>query len=304
MIAASAILYELAGSPPQKGCSDTGATCWLCGDTAVRGVKSRRWTGAKFTDQNRCRAPWSDTTCEACVWACSWVAPPGFTVPADAKRGPNLRLFTHLWSKDEYIYAKKNEKPTILEWLQKQHAAPWFAAIADTGKKHVLPWTPVNHSDTGARVMLDDTEITIGDWALVDSMVDLLTWGVTKGEVEAGVYSPRSWTTCPSEIRAHDGRWADLRHSPWHKLALWLAQRNEEEHDRRKSRRNEKPDSRHRDGIAGGVPTRGGKPTQTLGPDRGADQDGNSDERDGRAVVHSDVENAPLEGSSRQIDLF
>lgn len=238
MISAAQILFEVAGKPAQDGCADLAneSLCWLCGEPRSRAMPLNKWMGANFTDQNKCKAPGSGLVCEACVWSCSWTAPPGFEVAPDAKRGPNLRQYSHLWGEYEgYVYASKAEKPKILAFLRRQRRpGRWFAAIAGSGKKHTLPWTPVNAGGptAGRAVYFEESTIYLPDnsgWGIVDEMVALLTAGPTKAEIQSGNYRPRSWELCRDRIARFEYEWGNLhRGSKWWGLALWLAQRDEE----------------------------------------------------------------------------
>src|SRR5690606_13625636 len=108
------ILHALAGAPEVDGCAPVEpCRCYMCAAPTERGAPVRRWMGSTFTDQPRCACPSSDVICEACVWACSWVVPPGHEPPPPGKKGVNLRLFSHLYDAGEYRYANKADKPSI-----------------------------------------------------------------------------------------------------------------------------------------------------------------------------------------------
>jgi len=236
---AARLLHEHAGSPFVDGCGalDNGLRCWLCGLNAARGMLAAKWMGANFTDQNRVRAPASEHVCESCVWVCSWIAPPGHPGAAEGKqRPPSMRMFSHLYDERGYIYAMKDRKPLIRDWLRAPKRGRWFAAIADGGKKQLLPWTPINDGGSGGAINFEQRIMHLpaaSAWALVDAITDLLSWGITKAEVGRGEYGVN---TC----RDHWARVRDFEHingrdrgGAWFDLALWLAQRDEEEYERR-----------------------------------------------------------------------
>lgn len=230
----SEILFRLAGSPVQPLCYDVrdGGRCWLCGSEVSRGVPPAMWQGANFTDQNKARCQGATHVCEACVWACAWSVPPGFPPPELGKKGVNLRLFSHLWAEGEspeYQALNKAQKPIIRDWLQRTHRERWFAAIADSGQKHLLPWTPLNgRTDPGAGVVwFEERVVALGSWLLFDDMTRLLTVGVTKAELGDGRYAIRSMAEHRDNVFAFEECWGAHRGGGWWSLALWLAQREE-----------------------------------------------------------------------------
>lgn len=239
MKSASQMLFDVAGCPAVDGANSSQRVldvdlpecrCWLCGAPTADGVPWKKWQSAKFTDQNKCSAPESDCVCPACVWACSWVRPLGYPAPEAGKRGVNLRLFSHLLDARGYQYFNKAAKPSILSWLRGPHEGDWLACIADSGQKHLIPWTPINPPGLQPGygvVYFEQRQLQLGNWALVDAMVELLTLGTTKAEVETGSYSARSWGVVRNELRRFESSFASLRGGAWFSLALWLSQRNE-----------------------------------------------------------------------------
>jgi hypothetical protein len=61
----------------------------------------------------------------------------------------NWRLYTVLVQGSEVWLGNKANKPAILAWLRAPKQAPWFAAIADSGQKHAVPYAPLNLSAVG-----------------------------------------------------------------------------------------------------------------------------------------------------------
>lgn len=320
------ILFALAGSPPQDGCAELdGANCRVCGEQSIaRGLPYTRFGSATFTDQNKLRDWGALHACEACVWAHAWNVPPGFPPPEEGKKGVNLRLYSHFWHAGEYHAWNKANKPQIREWLRAPKSGPWFAAIADTGQKHVLPWTPMNLSPRGTRVRFEEQNITIGDYALIDAMTDALTAGITKEEIERGEYGVRAWTIARRHVESFEsdhGR--ALRGSAWFALALWMSQRDEEavavrladeKQKREEKKANAKPGRRTKgdaprpDGGAAAtdpkrVPCRGSKPAEALGPAAGA-VPGSVDAQRGRERVGDEHRPVVPLGRPIQISLF
>jgi len=226
---AAMLLHVLAGAPAMPACAPHPPTpCWVCGTTTTRGADRVRWEGANFQSQNQCRAPEAPIVCEPCVWACAWSVPPGFPPPPPGTKGLNLRLFSHGYDAGTYVCFTKAEKPALRAWLRTSRRGPWFCAIAASGQKHLLPWTPVNPGPGPGRIRFEEAELwglTEEDWTLVDELTALLTLGVAKSEVATGCYRPLTWQRRAQDLRAFEARRAAQRHSRGWALALWLAQR-------------------------------------------------------------------------------
>lgn len=224
-------VFRIAGSPPQEGCEDVAAACVVCARDWPRTHAYKRWQGASFTDQNKLMGHGlSDRICEPCVYVHSWVQPPGYPPATDGKRGVNLRLFSHMYDERGYVFANKGSKPVIREWLRGPKVGAWWAAIADSGQKHVLPWARVNAARWRGNgvVRFEQRDVVIGDWMLADMMRDLLTAGVTKAELETGQYTPRAWQLAERGVRDFEREYGRERGGGWYELALWLSQRDEE----------------------------------------------------------------------------
>lgn len=229
----SMIVYQLAGSPAVPEANQPGR-CAFCAREVERAIPYARWQGANFVDQTVLADAAGSHVCSACVWATSWVAPPGYVPPPnrpkkEGGKGVMLRLFSHLWDEDRgYIYATKADKPFIRTWLRSRHERAWFAALADSGKKHVLPFAPMNpRGALPGVVRFEERSITLGDWELVDAMTEILTKGASKAEVATGQYSLRRWEEIESSLVAFERVAAFRRGSGWFALALWLAQKVE-----------------------------------------------------------------------------
>lgn len=330
---ATAVLHALAGSPRLGGVEDAPGRCAICATLAERTHDYDSWQGGNYTSQNAIKAWGSGRICEACVWAHSWTPPPGFVGTPEklatkravrdkraaageklaAEKSENLRLFSHLWDeRDGYRYANKSDKALIRSWLRERVAArdrAWFAAIADTGQKHVLPFTRVNPAGAArVTVRMDERDVTIGSWDLVDQLGELLTDGVTKDELSSGEWRLMSWQQSGALLEPFEARFGASRGSNWYVLALWLAQRDEDEYKRRDDGRREtravaKADRGSGDGGKKRVPRGRRLTTQPLGSDQGSDARERADVA-GRERVGDGVVPAPVAGRTRQAALF
>ena len=323
-------LHALSGSPALDGCAplETPEPCWLCGRLAVRGELVSRWMGASYTDQSRARCSASRWICEACVWCCAWSQPPGFPQPVEG-RGLNLRLFSHLYAGGFYLAANKADKAWIRAWLAAPKPAPWFCAIADTGQKHVLPWTPINLTPGVVGVVrFEERDVRVDERhaVLVMEMSSLLTAGATKEEIESGRYRPETWTRVgAATLRDREARQiGPARGGGGFALALWLAQRDEdvvaERREREQRDKRERAERgrverapvvgsdasarrRVRAGGAPGVPRGRSVGADALDADRAAATSVGPDVRDGSRVDRGRGEEAPARGRE-QLALF
>jgi hypothetical protein len=337
VISASQLLYEYMGSPARfEGLVEASGQCWLCGGGLEVGVFWKDWSGSNFVGQNRVKAPGSEYVCPACVYVCSRTSPvPGRPAKEGKKFGGNFRNYSHLFDNGMYLNASKGEKPAILAFLRGSKAGPWFAAIADSGQKHVLPWAPVNPPGTRRGVVLFDEQIVTlpveggCGWGIVDKMAGLLTAGATKAEVESGDYTPRAWDLCGDRLRAFEEHWASKRGGSWFALALWLAQRDEEavaerletEKESKKARKatnkekanaprrtakrtTEDRNRRSPDVDSGGISGGGSEPAQALEPAPRQDAGSAANKREPGGMVLNNAQDASDQVSPQPAQLY
>lgn len=233
MRSGSQAIWELCSRPRVEECEDSpGARCWVCAGDAGRSADRESWMGSSFVGQNKVRCPESSRVCEPCLFVMSRIAPVPGRPPAEGKKfGGNFRNYSHLWENGGfYQNASKGEKPLVREFLRRDHASDWFAAIADSGQKHVIPWVPWNPPGRSGLALFDETIVRVGPalMATVDAMAALLTAGTTKDEITSGEYTAYSWMRCPDMVRAFEDAHGSRRGGAEFGLSIWLAQRDEE----------------------------------------------------------------------------
>jgi hypothetical protein len=134
---------------------------------------------------------------------------------------------------DGLVTATKGEKDLIRAWLARPRRGRWFAAISESGQKHVLPWAQWNHAGVQrVCIRFEDRDVFCELEqlnTLVENMCAFLTAGATKEAIETGQYSPNQWRALEAEIERFEGRWACERGGDMFALALFLAQRDEAE---------------------------------------------------------------------------
>jgi flagellar biosynthesis regulator FlaF len=243
-LTAPQLVWIAHGEPSVEACSAGDGLCLVCCGPLSRGQAVHEWLKSSFTDQNRTRNPLATHVCEACCYVMSRTSPVLGRPPKEGKKfGGNFRNYSHLYESgwdspsfgddlsrsNGYVNASKGEKPAIREFLRREHVGMWFAGIADSGQKHVLPFTPLNAPGRGGVVLFEEQLVHVHDsLELVDAMMSLLTAGATKEELDRGDYRAQTWMRCEADVRSFEAAHAKERQSAWWSLALWLAQRDEE----------------------------------------------------------------------------
>lgn len=299
------IVWTASGTPTVEACAAAaGSRCYVCGGTLERGLAVADWMGANWTDQNRARSPSSSHVCEACCYVHSRVSAVPGRPPKEGKAfGGNFRNYSHLADETGYLNASKGEKPVIRAFLARDHGGPWFAALADSGQKHVLPFAPMNGPGRAGVALFDEVRVPIpSDQSMVTECASLLTAGATKDELLSGDYSPRAWQLCESALVRFESTHGSHRGGAWFALAIWLAQRDEAEVAARQAA--EKETSARRKGERKAAnPDRGAAPraargvprkpklqrAEALGPDARTDASGGADDGEPRRVGHEDA---------------
>lgn len=319
-------LHSMAGSPQMPGCDDHPASCVVCASTQPRTTRYESWQGSAFTNQDKLRGHGlSDRVCEPCVWAHSWVAPPDKPPNPPGTKGLNLRLFSHFWSeRGGYVSLNKANKAAMRTWLRaRTNGERWWACIADTGQKHIIPWVREQRRARGV-IRFEERDVVMGDWALVDAMTAALTAGVTKAEIESHGFTPRAWELARPEVETLIRLAVDAYGSGWWALSIWLAQRDEDAvatrlaaaketkaakaekakaNGRSATKRSSKGGSRSaRVGDTGGVPEVWSERAGPLEPPARPDDRGSADQREHRAAGDDVPADAPPRSS--QLGLF
>jgi hypothetical protein len=197
-----------------------------------------KWVKSGFTTGNRVRAPESTVVCEACVFVGSRISPVPGRPPAPGKKfGGNWRNYTHLGEVDgpsllNYANATKAEHKMVVAFLRRPKASPWFAAIAESGQKHVLPWTPLNGPGIAGVVGFDDVQVRLptraDGWIVVDDINALLELKLNRATVLSGRWTVDDYRKQGAEIERFEQRWRGLRGGDWFRLACHLAYRNKD----------------------------------------------------------------------------
>jgi hypothetical protein len=166
---ATGMVWELAGQPRRDTlpASLLPGRCAVCGALADETVPVKATVGnATFTDQYLLAVPSSGRTCYPCAWVMSGKPPdclrtwtvacaPGLdlgpshpkSAPVVPAPGPGLLL------------TARNDMRPVARLLTSPPGSPWCIAVAESGQKHALPWTPVNHGGGRWRVRMDALDV-------------------------------------------------------------------------------------------------------------------------------------------------
>jgi hypothetical protein len=153
------IAAALAGDPVSG--ERTEISCYVCGLPCREGLPAKEGLGSSFTDHHLARAPWSGYICTACVWAMRGKPP------------HTIRMWSSVWRSDEGAkpshpkclfdapglhLAGRDDLSEVRRVLLSPPQGAWFAAIAESGQKHILPWSNVNIGETWT-VRMDSIDV-------------------------------------------------------------------------------------------------------------------------------------------------
>jgi len=181
--------------------------CYLCARTPANYPLDISDT---FTDHYRARAPESDRTCARCQWALKlrcWYFNPN--------KQQWVILFGRVWS---WLISEKESYPTIgdpvthnfkgkdltfplvtslptrkqmREWLINPPEPPFEIVIAESGQKHILPFSESAMNRDYFRVIFESFEMYIDRPLFVKTITafeDLMRLGFSKTEIVTGKY--------------------------------------------------------------------------------------------------------------------
>lgn len=219
----SQIAWDSWGRPEVRGVVDIDGCCWLCGAHAVRGAPDSAGVAKTFLDHRRCLGE-PGVVCAACMAAMSKRQ---FSIEGAGKAAPtNL---SHWYGAGVYEFGSKGDKGRMREFLLRDKVGPWFASIADSGQKHLLPFAQMNPGGgVAGRVIFETEVVTVPTDAGDDiaRIVRMLDAGVSKSCIASGDYYPRQIMKVGEEAIEEFEAWASpLRGSGWFDLAVWISQK-------------------------------------------------------------------------------
>lgn len=157
---AAVMVWELAGRPhrPTLGVTATGGVCAMCGRRVEESAPAKKWLeGKSFTDPSHLRAR-SDRVCEACAWAVTGKGMDQirmWTVLARTDRVLPASNTKAAFAADHVHFTSRADMRAVAATLARPPEGPWLVAVAESGQKHVLPYTPVNSGTGRWRIRMD-----------------------------------------------------------------------------------------------------------------------------------------------------
>ncbi len=169
MMTATRMAWDLAGQPRRDSLpvSLLPGRCAVCGTMAEETVAASLTVGqASFTTRDHLADRAGDLTCYPCAWALAGRPPYAlrtWTVACAPGRDlgpPNPKSAPAAPAAPGLLLTAKNDMRAVAMLLCDPPDGPWCAAVADTGHKHTLPWTPVNHGAGRWRIRFEAEDVT------------------------------------------------------------------------------------------------------------------------------------------------
>jgi hypothetical protein len=164
-LSATALAWDLAGRPrrDETPLVTVPGTCAVCGTITEETVAAKATVAnGTFTDQYLLRAPSSPLTCVPCAWAMAGKPPRSlrnWTVACAPGRdlGPSNPKAEPAVPGDHpgLLLTARNDMRAVAMLLCGPPDGPWCVAVAESGQKHTLPFTPVNTGHGAWRVRMD-----------------------------------------------------------------------------------------------------------------------------------------------------
>lgn len=232
---ATAMAWELAGRPRRDSLAVSllPGRCAVCGVTAEETVPARATVGCgTFTDQDRLADRSADATCYPCAWALAGRPPASlrnWTVACAPGAGLgklNPKSAAVVASpRPGLLLTARDDMRAVARLLASPPDGPWCVAVAESGQKHSLPWTPVNHGARGWRVRMDALDVhgTPADFAAVLGHVAALRKaGFPASAIEAVDPGGRLTAQNLPAWREHAGPLSPWQRSPLLHLAAFI----------------------------------------------------------------------------------
>lgn len=147
MLTAVRLAWDAAGQPEHPKSRDVQAGCVVCGTVHERTLRARDALGKNYDILTAIR-PDLSTVCEPCAWALAgkppqtlrmWsiVTTASTILPASDPKAP--------YPSDGRLHlCNRSDQSVIISTLTSPPGDVWACSIAQSGQKHLLPYTPVN----------------------------------------------------------------------------------------------------------------------------------------------------------------
>lgn len=222
------LLYAAAGFPEVAGAEAVAAQCLLCGVGADRTLPGSSLSSG-FAGWEAAAAIQSDRVCAGCFWVMTGVPPKTFrlwtVLYAPGADLPDSLPAAPLSVPGVYLTNRSSTLP-VAHVLLDPPESEWALAIAQSGQKHVLPFTEVNPGGSPYRVRYESVEVRADADQIRELLAHVLALraaGFSAADIQDGRPSSskvqvellRLW-------RQHYPHIAPYRTSPLLELVLWL----------------------------------------------------------------------------------
>lgn len=159
------MVWHLAGQPRRASLvlRDVPGVCAMCGTHDTQTMATKDVLGGNFTDQYLLARPDSARVCYACTWVCSgkppdtvrmWtvLARPDTTLPPSHPKAPVSSQHVHLTA--------RNDMRAVVQTLADPPDGPWLISVAESGQKHHVPYSRINHSGGRWTVRMDALDVS------------------------------------------------------------------------------------------------------------------------------------------------
>lgn len=213
MLTAVRMAWTAAGEPAHPKARDVPGGCVVCGIDHPRTLRAPDALGKNYDILTAAR-PELGTVCEPCAWALAGKPPhtlrmwsilttAATPLPASDAKAP--------YPSDGRLHlCNRRDQAAIVSVVTSPPQDSWACAVAVSGQKHLLPYTPVNHPGSGriiVRFEACDVETTpVEVAALIGACAALRLAGHSPDSIHAGTPSVPALT--------RDGLAAWRRHAP------------------------------------------------------------------------------------------
>lgn len=188
-----------------------GLSCFYCGDGCVNEYDPP----SSFTGWSEVVSPGSRAICNGCAWQLNerreipWKDKPQKT-----------RNYSWLIERNKQTPLTKANKSEIAKILLTPPPEPWAMALADSGQKHLIYRTPVNHDNSDELAVLLETEVITYDANRLRDRIDLAKQ-IVAAVGHKGAASP-SVTLAIAASGELAQQWLRVIDEPITKLALFI----------------------------------------------------------------------------------
>jgi hypothetical protein len=219
----SGIIYTAAGHPPTP--SGTSGICRVCGERGD-GVPFEAWVKDTFMDHDKLRCSSGAIICGPCWFTFDDASAP-LAVALGKPEPQRMRNYSHFVAEGRWLPMSKARKSAMRDLLI--YGNPQVAVIADSGQKHLIfRATPGwwQFEEFALRPMRSELARSL---TAVEALYTPEK-GFSKTEIETGRYQHNRilafglsrWSECDAAVRG-------LRGSPAFRIALFLAQKDEDQ---------------------------------------------------------------------------